>query len=134
MTIIQSPLAGHLLSSERSNLVIAEWTAEGCPEGTEPEWIAPLHVHHEDDEAWYVLEGTLGFRIGDQIVEAKAGDCVLAPRGSAHTYWNPKAEPARYLLMMTYRINELIQAIHATSDRSPNSMRTLFEHYRSELA
>ncbi|MCM3630649.1 cupin domain-containing protein [Paenibacillus glycanilyticus] len=134
MTIIQSPLAGHLLSSERSNLVIAEWTAEGCAEGTEPEWIAPLHIHHEDDEAWYVLEGTLGFRIGDQIVEAKAGDCVLAPRGSAHTYWNPKAEPARYLLMMTYRINELIQAIHATSDRSPNSMRTLFKRYQSELA
>lgn len=130
---IASPLAGHLLATEGANLVMAEWIAEGCAEGTEPMRIAPLHIHREDDEAWYVLEGTLGFQIGDQIVEASAGGAVMVPRGTAHTYWNPKAEPARYLLIMTTRINELIQAIHAASDRSAEGLRKLFEQYQSEL-
>ncbi|GLX68756.1 cupin domain-containing protein [Paenibacillus glycanilyticus] len=131
--VLASPLAGQLLSAAGANLVIAEWTAEGCEEGAEPYWIAPLHLHREDDEAWYVLEGTLGFRIGGQIIEAKAGDSVMVPRGTAHTYWNPKAEPARYLLIMTARINELIQSIHAASDRSEEAMRKLFEQYEAEL-
>ena len=31
-----------------------------------------LHVHHSDDEAWHVLEGTLIFRLGDKEVEARS--------------------------------------------------------------
>ncbi len=95
--------------------------------------IAPLHIHHGDDEAWYVLEGALAFRIDDKTVEAKAGDAVMVSRGAAHTYWNPKAESARYLLIMTVRISELIEAIHAASDRSPEALRRLFEQYESEF-
>ena len=45
--------------------------------------------------------GALRFRLGDETVEAPAGGAVLAPRGTAHTYWNPRPEPARYLLVMT---------------------------------
>ncbi|WP_127492778.1 MULTISPECIES: cupin domain-containing protein [Paenibacillus] len=127
------PLAGHLLSTTGGNLVMAEWTAEGCTEGAEPMKIAPLHIHREDDEAWYVLEGTLAFRIDDQTVEANAGDAVMVPRGAAHTYWNPKAESARYLLIMTVRISELIEAIHAAPDRSPEGLRRLFEKYETEF-
>ena len=50
------------------DFVLVEWTAEV---GTH--WIAPLHVHHADDEAWYVLEGELGFRLGDEEVVADRG-------------------------------------------------------------
>ena len=41
----------------------------------------PLHVHHEDDEAWYVLEGALRFRLGEETFEVGAGGGVLAPKG-----------------------------------------------------
>jgi mannose-6-phosphate isomerase-like protein (cupin superfamily) len=133
MNIISSPLAGQLLANAGANLVMVEWTAEGCTAGAEPMKIAPLHIHHEDDEAWYILKGTLGFQIGEQILEAQAGDAVIAPRGAAHTYWNPGTEEARYLLIMTTRINELIEAIHSTSDRSMEAMKQLFERYESEL-
>ena len=51
-------LAGNAIGSLDDNFVIVEWTAE-----VGDHWIAPLHVHHEDDEAWYVLSGTLGFRL-----------------------------------------------------------------------
>ena len=47
-------LAGGSLGSPNDDFVVVEWTAEI---GTH--WIAPLHIHHADDEAWYVLEGTL---------------------------------------------------------------------------
>jgi mannose-6-phosphate isomerase-like protein (cupin superfamily) len=95
------------LGIRSSDFVIVEWTAEV---GTH--WIAPLHVHHADDEAWYVLEGQLGFRLGEREVFADAGSAVLAPRGMPHTYWNVGPEEARYLLVMTPKIAQLIAAIH----------------------
>ncbi|RZU30664.1 cupin domain-containing protein [Blastococcus saxobsidens] len=46
----------------------------------------PLHVHHEEDEAWFVLDGELTFQVGDQTWVATAGSFVWAPRGLAHTF------------------------------------------------
>jgi mannose-6-phosphate isomerase-like protein (cupin superfamily) len=116
-----------LLASD--DFVIAEWTAAGG----NPQLQAPVHIHHEDDEAWYILEGRLGFRLGAEEIEAGAGEGVCAHRGVAHTFWNPGEEPARYLLVMTPRINKLIEAIHATDDRSAERMRALFAEHASEL-
>ena len=56
-----------------------------------------------------MLEGTLMFEIGSDVVEAKAGSAVLAPAGASHTYWNPSAEPARYVIVMTPRIHQFDQ-------------------------
>jgi mannose-6-phosphate isomerase-like protein (cupin superfamily) len=111
---------------------VAEWRDAGAPPGP-PRWIAPLHLHHHDDEAWYVLEGKLCVKVGDHTVEAAAGAAVLVPRGTPHTYWNPDPAPVRYLLIMTPTIHQLIQAIHATQDRSPDTMRALFRRFDSEL-
>lgn len=69
--------------------MIVEWTAD-----VGSHWIAPLHVHHADDEAWYVLAGRLGFRLGDEELSAGPGQTVLAPRGVAHTFWNAGHEEA----------------------------------------
>jgi mannose-6-phosphate isomerase-like protein (cupin superfamily) len=46
----------------------------------------PLHVHHRDDEAFYVLEGTLSVFAGDEHHVLTAGQALLAPRGVPHTY------------------------------------------------
>jgi quercetin dioxygenase-like cupin family protein len=100
-------LAGDSIGSLAGDFVIVEWTAEV---GTH--WIAPLHVHYEDDEAWYVLSGSLGFRLGEDELEAHAGAAVFAPRGTAHTFWNAGSTEARYLLVMAPRIAKLIAQIH----------------------
>jgi mannose-6-phosphate isomerase-like protein (cupin superfamily) len=92
-----------------------------------------LHLHHHDDEAWYVLEGVLHIRKGDDVVEARAGSAVLVPRGTPHTYWNPGPERARYLLIMTANTYAMIQAIHAMPERTPTALRELFARYDSEL-
>ena len=130
--IVASLLAGRILGTTDNSFVIAEWRDAGAPPGP-PRRIAPMHVHHNDDEAWYVLEGKLCVKVGDDTVEASAGAAVLVLHGAPHTYWNPDPAPVRYLLVMTPTIHQLIQAIHATTDRSPDAMRALFRRFNSEL-
>ncbi len=129
--IIAPPLAGNVIGSVAANFVVAEWKDAGGPPGP-PRWIAPLHLHRNDDEAWYVIEGTLCVRVGKDVVEAKAGSAVFVPRGTPHTYWNPGAGLVRYLLVMTANIYSLIQDIHAMADRSPAALRAVFENHDSE--
>ena len=132
-TITAAPLSGGILGSVDNSFAIAEWRDAGGPPGP-PRLIAPPHVHYQDDEAWYVLEGVLHVRAGERIIEVRAGSGAFVPRGTLHTYWNPGAEPARYLLIMTPNILRLIQAIHAAQDRSPAALRALFRKYDSDLA
>jgi len=120
-----------VLRADGADLVVAEWTDPGG--GHEPPmYVAPLHVHHADDEAWVVLDGELVVRVGDRDVGVPAGAGALAPRGTPHTYWNPRAEPARYLLVMTRRIEALIDAIHAMDERGDDAMRAVFAAHESE--
>ena len=126
------PLAGHTLGSSAGSFVIAEWSDAG-DQLDPPRLIAPLHVHHKDDEAWYVLQGTLRVRMGEEIVEARAGAGVFVPRGVPHTYWNAGPGELRYLLIMTANISRLIEEIHAMENRTPAAMRALFASHDSEL-
>ncbi|PYV68813.1 MAG: cupin domain-containing protein [Acidobacteria bacterium] len=129
---IAPPLAGNVLGLANNDFVIAEWQdADGGH--NPPRWIAPLHLHRNDDEAWYVLEGRLCVKMGDEEVEVRAGSGVLVPRGTPHTYWNPGPERVRYLLVMTSRIYSLIQEIHATKERTSSVMQALFNKFDSEL-
>jgi mannose-6-phosphate isomerase-like protein (cupin superfamily) len=60
---------------------LALWE-QSLPERSSP----PLHVHHHDDEAWYVLEGSLTFQVADETYAAGAGSFLWAPRGLPHTF------------------------------------------------
>lgn len=125
-------LAGQVIGSGSDSFVLAEWRDPGGP-ADPPRLIAPWHIHHHDDEGWYVLEGTLRVQAGEKLVEAGAGSAVFVPRGTVHTYWNPDTRSVRYLLVMTGNIYRLIQEIHATTDRNPAAMKAIFEKYDSEL-
>ncbi|WP_256010361.1 cupin domain-containing protein [Desertivirga xinjiangensis] len=52
------------------------------PEGAEP----PLHLHENEDETFYVLEGEMAFNIDGEQRTAKPGDAVFAPRKVPHTF------------------------------------------------
>jgi Cupin domain len=125
-------LAQNILGSTKDSFVIAEWRDAGGPPGP-PRYIAPLHLHHHDDEAWYVLEGVLRVKSGDNEIEAHPGAAVLVRRGTAHTFWNAGPGLLRYLLIMPPNIYGLIQDIHATSDRSAAAMQAIFRKHGSEL-
>jgi mannose-6-phosphate isomerase-like protein (cupin superfamily) len=130
--MVVSPLSGRTLGDGETSFVVAEWTVEGGPPGP-PRFVAPLHLHRNDDEAWYVLEGMLRFRIGDEDVEAPAGSAVMVRRGTPHTFWNPGTEPTRFLLIMAPKTLRLVEEVHVLSDRSPARLREIFARYDSEL-
>ena len=47
---------------------------------------APLHVHHREDEGFWILEGSVTLEVGDATIEAKAGDFAWGPRDIPHRY------------------------------------------------
>jgi quercetin dioxygenase-like cupin family protein len=61
----------------------------------------PLHTHADEDESWYVLQGALRFRLGDELAQAPAGTFVFVPRGTPHCFQNAGEEPARIIVMFT---------------------------------
>lgn len=61
------------------------------------ELAAPLHRHRHEDEYSFVLEGTLGALLGDDVVTAEPGAWVFKPRGQWHTFWNAGDTPCRII-------------------------------------
>jgi quercetin dioxygenase-like cupin family protein len=60
----------------------------------------PLHVHRNEDEAFYVLAGVVDFVCGDERLRAEAGAFVFLPRGIPHTFLGISEEPARVLVLL----------------------------------
>ena len=56
----------------------------------------PPHVHHLEEEQFYVLEGELAFSVGDQTFQVGPGDFVHVPRDTVHSFKNGQA-PSRIL-------------------------------------
>jgi mannose-6-phosphate isomerase-like protein (cupin superfamily) len=61
----------------------------------------PPHIHHREDESFYILEGELSILLGDQMLTAGAGSFVHVPKGMLHTYQNTGARPAKTLVILT---------------------------------
>ncbi len=58
---------------------------------------APLHRHTREDEYSFVLEGSVGALLGDDVAIGKPGDLIFKPRNQWHTFWNDGDTPARIL-------------------------------------
>jgi mannose-6-phosphate isomerase-like protein (cupin superfamily) len=58
---------------------------------------APLHRHSREDEYSYVLEGTLGALLGDEVLSAGPGTWVFKPRDQWHTFWNDGDTPCEII-------------------------------------
>ena len=66
------------------------------PKGAAP----PRHVHTREDETFYVMEGTIRFEVGDEVITAEAGQAVFAPRNVEHQFFIESAH-ARMLTLLT---------------------------------
>jgi quercetin dioxygenase-like cupin family protein len=60
---------------------------------------SPLHVHHREDEWFYVIEGELTLWVGGTTIAAPAGSFVWGPRDVPHTFL-VASEEARFLLVV----------------------------------
>lgn len=123
-------LLGQTVGSPDADFSVAEW--EDHAESDERRPIAPLHRHLEDDEVWYVLEGSLGFSLDGVSSTAPVGTLIWVRPGVVHTYWNARGGTARYLLIAPVRVFDLIESLHTTGgDRE--KIRDRFDAHRSEL-
>lgn len=61
----------------------------------------PLHIHHGEDELFYVIEGEYVVQVGDGRFPLKPGDCVLGPRGTPHAWAFTGNGTGRLLLTYT---------------------------------
>src|SRR6185312_3781745 len=80
------------MTSEETGGAYAIVEITGAPGDT-----PPLHVHADDDEGFYVLEGTLRVHVGDRVMRLGPGDAAVAPRGVPHVYFVEGDTPARWL-------------------------------------
>lgn len=129
---VHAPLLNSPLGSSETEFVLGEHLAPLGPGGT-PRGGIPLHRHRMEDEAWYVLEGTLRFQYGTQEFDASAGAGVLLTRGIPHTFWNPGPAPARYLLITGPKTAGLLEVLHRPVPPSPEGMKTLYETFEIDL-
>jgi quercetin dioxygenase-like cupin family protein len=60
----------------------------------------PLHVHHREHEAFWMLEGELEIQVGENTFRAGPGSFVHLPKDIQHGYENVGAGPARFLGLM----------------------------------
>ena len=58
-----------------------------------------LHVHHNEDEAMYVLAGEVTARVGEQTHTLRIGAFILMPRDVPHAFANPSDTEARVLVI-----------------------------------
>jgi mannose-6-phosphate isomerase-like protein (cupin superfamily) len=66
-----------------------------------PGFSPPMHVHHREDESFYILEGELTLQCGERRFRAGAGAFVFLPRDVPHTFVVEGDRPARMLTFLT---------------------------------
>jgi mannose-6-phosphate isomerase-like protein (cupin superfamily) len=76
---------------------------------------APLHVHHDVDDSFYLLRGQLAMRCGDDTFVADAGDYVCLPKGVPHALSNVGAEEA--VLLQTHDADSFLRFIRRVGIR-----------------
>ena len=77
-------------------------------------------MHHGSDEAFAVLAGRLTVLVGTERRLLEAGDFVLVPAGTTHTFATVGDDPVSVLAVMTPEVDALVQALHRTpADEHP---------------
>ena len=82
----------------------------------------PLHIHHNQAETIYILEGEMEVRLGDQIHMAKAGDFIHISKGTPRNFVNRSRAPAKMIFAFVPAgdIEEFFrESFKETTDRNP---------------
>ena len=99
----------------------------------------PPHVHRELHDLFYVLDGELTLRVGDESVEAPAGTFACFPPGAVHTFSNPGDRPARFLNFNTPAgwdkyMRELAATFAGEQPPSPEAIGRIASRYDFHVA
>jgi quercetin dioxygenase-like cupin family protein len=67
----------------------------------DPEVRTPEHIHHGNDEIYYVVDGRIRFKVGNEFFDATTGSFVFIPRGMPHAWVNNSGGETRLMLLFT---------------------------------
>lgn len=85
-----------LLAAERTGGAMTLFIDE-VPPGAGP----PLHIHHNEDETFYVLQGELVMEVDGERTTVKAGSTAFLPRDVPHAFANLSEQTVRTLVVVT---------------------------------
>ena len=104
--VIFAPEAGETLTLRGTKVRVLATAATSVGASTFefqalPGWDTGSHVHSRIEEQFFVIDGEMELRAGDDLVVGRAGTFVSVPTGVAHAFANRSAAPARMLLVAT---------------------------------
>ena len=73
----------------------------------------PPHRHTGNEEAYFVLDGVVEFRVSGEVLTGGAGTFVLVPSGETHTFGNTTASPARLLVLHAPALDAYFEDLEA---------------------
>lgn len=75
----------------------------------------PRHIHPDQDETFFFLEGNFMVEIDGQLHDVSAGDVAFIPRGMVHAFKNAGATPGRlrYIFSPALQAEDMFRAFHA---------------------
>ena len=86
----------------------------------------PMHVHHEEDEVFYVISGQVEFTLADGPVVAEAGATVFLPKETPHAFRVVGDSPARMLtLLVPGRLEGLFRELATFPPGPPDPERLM---------
>lgn len=95
----------------------------------------PLHVHHKQDEVFYVVEGTYRFKVGDDVFDLAAGDSVFLPMKVPHA-WTQLSERGKMTVLFqpAGKMEDFFTAVAALkTEPTPAQMAKLFSDNEMEI-
>ncbi len=95
----------------------------------------PLHVHHKQDEVFYVLEGTYRFKVGDDLFDGTAGDSIFMPMKVPHA-WTQVSEKGKMTVLFqpAGKMEDFFMAVAALkSEPTQAEMAKLFADNEMEI-
>lgn len=126
-------LEGHVFGLEMTRRVSgadtngAFFTVEfKLPPGEE----VPPHIHHNEEEILYVVDGKIESQVGDKTLDAPAGACHTIPRGTVHAQSNNSTDPAT--LLVSFSPPHLEDLFEKSTDVSPEEFQKLAADYGME--
>jgi quercetin dioxygenase-like cupin family protein len=116
----------HASAADTGGFALIEAVA---PAGSQP----PLHVHLDEDEGFYLLEGELTLWIGEETRTLRPGEFLFAPRQVPHTL-RVGDRGARRLVIAGPRFEAFVRAVGAlTADPDPIEMTRLAARHGIDL-
>ncbi|MDT2019228.1 cupin domain-containing protein [Methylocella sp. CPCC 101449] len=97
------------------------------PDGT----FVPPHIHPDQDEYLYILEGRLDFMLDGRDESATPGDTVRLPRGKPHGIFNKSGQTVKTLFWVSpaQRLYDLFWALHNMKEQKPEEVIALSAQY-----